>query len=45
MMLGRSGPPRDSIEFRADHFFLFAIVDRPTGLVLFLGRVEDPTSR
>ena len=30
---------------RADHPFLFAIVDRPTGLVLFLGRVEDPTTR
>ena len=45
MMAGRAGPPRDSIEFRADHFFLFAIVDRPTGLVLFLGRVEDPTTR
>jgi len=29
--------------FRADHPFLFAIVDRRTGLVLFYGRLLDPT--
>ena len=28
--------------FHADHPFLFAVVDRATGLVLFLGRVVDP---
>jgi hypothetical protein len=32
-----------STEFRADHPFLFAIVDRVTGSVLFLGKVEDPS--
>jgi serpin B len=30
--------------FRADHPFLFAIRDRQSGAVLFLGRVSDPTS-
>jgi serpin B len=29
--------------FRADHPFIFVIVHQPTGSVLFLGRVADPT--
>ncbi len=29
--------------FRADHPFLFAIRYRPTGTILFLGRVSDPS--
>ena len=29
--------------FRADHPFLFAIRERKTGAILFLGRVADPT--
>lgn len=33
-------PPK---EFKADHPFLFVIKHEPTGAVLFLGRVEDPT--
>jgi serpin B len=35
-----SAPPTE-FEFVADRPFLFAIRDRPTGAVLFLGRVVD----
>ena len=34
-------PPRP--EFRADQPFLFSIVDRRSGSLLFVGRVSDPT--
>jgi serpin B len=37
-----SKPPPIPI-FRADHPFLFAIRDRKTGALLFLGRMADPT--
>lgn len=37
--------PAQALEFRADHPFVFIIVDKPTGLVLFIGRVADPTTR
>ena len=36
------GPARVPI-FRADHPFLFAIRERKTGAILFLGRMADPT--
>ena len=40
--LRRSRPPPVPI-FRADHPFLFAIRDRKSGAMLFLGRIADPT--
>jgi serpin B len=37
-------PPPPVPVFRADHPFLFAIRDRRSGTLLFLGRVADPTT-
>jgi serpin B len=35
-------PEEDPVEFRADHPFLIALRHKPTGTVMFLGRVEAP---
>jgi len=35
--------PTRPLEFRADHPFVFAIRERSTGEILFLGRVTDPS--
>ena len=42
-----AGPskPREIPIFRADHPFLFAIRDRKSGAILFIGRMADPTRR
>ena len=45
MAKGGGPPPAPPLEFNADHPFVFAIVDKATGLVLFLGRVADPTMK
>jgi len=37
--------PQKTFVLTADRPFLFAIVDGPTGAVLFLGRVLDPTAK
>lgn len=37
-------PPEDPVVFRADRPFYFAIRDRETGVILFLGQLANPTS-
>ena len=38
----RGPPPPPPIPFHVDHPYMFAIRHNPTGMILFLGRVEDP---
>lgn len=40
---GAFTPPPPRPVFRADHPFLFSIVDRRSGSLVFVGRVSDPT--
>jgi serpin B len=42
---GVAGPPATTFTFVADHPFLFAVIDQPTGAVLFLGRVLDASAK
>lgn len=45
MMLGRRAPPRAKpVVVHADHPFVFMIRHRPTGTILFMGRVTNPTA-
>jgi serpin B len=41
VVIGDESAPADPFEMVVDRPFLFAIRDRPTGSVLFLGRVVD----
>jgi serpin B len=46
LMAGGGMPSREPpMEFKADHPFLFFLRDTQSGLVLFMGRVADPTAR
>jgi len=42
---GGGGPGPEPIEFTADRPFIFAIYDRATETVLFLGRILDPSQQ
>jgi serpin B len=44
MRAGSAAPREEPIVFKADHPFLFLIRDIESGLVIFLGRVADPSS-
>ncbi len=39
----RAAIPYEPLIFKADHPFLYFIIHNPTGQVLFMGRVTDPT--
>ncbi|KFK36453.1 hypothetical protein AALP_AA4G126300 [Arabis alpina] len=43
MYCGACGPPQEKYDFVADHPFLFLVKEYRSGLVLFLGQVNDPS--
>jgi serpin B len=43
VMRATSAMPTEQVELNVDRPFLFAIRDRATGAIIFLGRVTDPT--
>jgi serpin B len=45
VMMRGGRPPAEHREFIADHPFAFALREVRTGLVLFVGRVEDPSAK
>jgi serpin B len=44
VIVGLTSAPAQPVSFTADRPFLFLIRDIPTGTILFLGRVVDPTA-
>lgn len=44
MAAGTGAPPQKPVELKVDRPFLYFIVDKASSLVLFMGRVTDPTS-
>ena len=44
VMAGSAAPDDQEVELTLDRPFLFALRDRPTGAILFLGRVVDPSA-
>jgi serpin B len=45
LRVGSMVPPKPPEPFEVDRPFLFFIRDEATGLVIFMGRVQDPTTR
>jgi serpin B len=45
VMASKGAMPMPAKNFKVDHPFLFMIVDKKTGLVLFMGRVVDPSQK
>ncbi len=43
VVVGTTSMPAEPVDLNVDRPFLFAIQDKPTGEILFLGRVTDPT--
>lgn len=44
MAFEASGPPPADLTVVADHPFLWTIIHEPTGTILFVGRLVDPTT-
>jgi serpin B len=46
IIMSRAGSAmQKAVEFKADHPFLFVLRDNATGLILFMGRVADPSAK